>query len=798
MSNSGGAEMTKTEIPGRMLAIVFALTPIAAPAADFDTIHRLLAEKCLGCHNEKLKTSGLVLESREGALLGGGRGPAIVVGDPNASPLMQAVRRQGDLKMPPGGKLEGAEIELLAEWIRDGAEWPQTKAPATTRGHWSFVPPIRPDLPAISSPAWARTPIDNFILARLDQRGLEPSEPASKRTLIRRAYLDVIGLPPTPEEVEAFVRDDRPEAWSDVVERLLASKHFGERWGRRWLDQARYADSDGGSRDEPRQIWRYRDWVIDSLNRDQPFDQFVIEQLAGDLLPNPRSDQIVATGFNRNSLLQIENGTDREQYRVEMIYDRVDTMGTVFLGLSIGCARCHDHKFDPISQKEHFELFAFFNNTDDWDDSRPRFVQRNINNLHLVHAPLLEFGSPEEIARRDAIRAQIVTLEDELAEFQKREEPKSADPGLVERKRLIDQLVHSMPRIDSTMVMRELDEPRETFMHLSGNFLSPGEQVEPGVLTSLHRLEGREQPNRLDLARWLTDRKNPLLARVTVNRIWQEYFGLGIVETENDFGTQGSPPTHPELLDWLAVEFMDRAWSRKAVHRLILNSAVYRQSSKTRPDLEETDPRNRLLARQNRLRLDSEIVRDVGLSVSGLFEPTIGGPGVYPPQPEKAMLGSQVEKTWTPSGGKDRYRRGMYTFFWRVTPHPALMVFDRPDSNIACTRRTRSNTPLQALTLLNDAAFHEFYQAFAGRLVAIPPEERIASAFELSVSRTPGSHEAEVIQSLLAQERDALQTRPEEAQLLASDNSEDEAIELAAWTAIARVLLNTDEFITRE
>ena len=781
----------------RSFPILFLAAAGALNAADFDgEVRPLLAANCLSCHNEKLRTAGLVLESRETVLEGGGRGAAIVPGEPDRSLLLRAVRHDGELKMPPGGRLAASEIQLLSDWIRGGAAW-GSGAVAQRGRHWAFAAAERPARPVVSNPGWNRTAVDEFILARLEREGIQPSPPASKRTLIRRAYLDVIGLPPTPEEVEAFVSDERAEAWSEVVERLLASRHFGERWGRRWLDQARYADSDGGSRDEPRHIWRYRDWVIDSLNRDQPFDQFVVEQLAGDLLENPRTDQVIATGFNRNTLLQIEAGTDREQYRVEMVYDRVDTMGTVFLGLSVGCARCHDHKFDPISQREYFRLFAFFNSTDDWDDSRPRFRQRSINNLHEVHAPLLEFGSPGELARRDAIRAQIVALENELVAYRKSAMPAKSDPGLVERERLIDQLVRSMPRIASTMVMRELDEPRQTFVHESGNFLNPGERVVPGALAALHPFEGRESPNRLDLARWLVARKNPLTARVAVNRIWQEYFGLGIVETENDFGTQGLPPTHPELLDWLAVEFMERGWSRKAIHRQILNSAVYRQSSHARAELEERDPRNRLLARQNRLRLDAEIVRDVGLSVSGLLTPAIGGPGAYPPQPETAMLASQVKKTWEPSEGEGRYRRGMYTFFWRVTPHPALMVFDRPDSNIACTRRTRSNTPLQALTLLNDTAFHEFYQAFARRLLEVPQDERIERAFELAVSRRPDAREAAVIQRLVANERDALQTKPAEAKLLVSDGAQ-HPIELAAWTSVARTLMNTDEFITRE
>ena len=773
------------------------LSALPATAADVAGASRLLAEKCQGCHNEKLKTGGLSLTSREAALHGGGRGPAMIAGDPENSLLLKAVQQTGELKMPPGGKLAEDEIALIAEWVREGAQWPETASASAQSRHWSFSLPVRPAVPDVSSPDWVRNPIDAFILQRLEREKVKPSPAADKRTLLRRAYLDVTGLPPNPEQIEAFVRDERPQAWEEAVDRLLASKHFGERWGQHWLDQARYADSDGGSRDEPRQIWRYRDWVIESLNRDQPFDEFVIEQLAGDLLPNPRTDQIVATGFNRNTLLQIEAGTDREQYRVEMIYDRVDTMGTVFLGLSVGCARCHNHKFDPVSQKEYFQLYAFFNSTDDWDDSRPRFNAGKGNNLHVVHAPLLEFASAEEIARRDAIRAQINALEDEAAKYRKESKPKEDDPGLGERERLIDELVKAMPRIDSTLVMRELDKARETFIHQSGNFLSPGERVGPGALKALHAFDGREQPNRLDLARWLVSRDNPLLARVMVNRIWQEYFGLGIVETENDFGTQGSPPTHPELLDWLATELMRSGWSRKAIHRMILTSAAYRQSSDLRPELEEADPRNRLLARQNRLRLDAEVVRDVSLAVSGLLEPAVGGPPVYPPQPATAMLGSQVKKTWTPSEGDDRYRRGIYTFFWRLTPHPALMVFDRPDSNMACTRRARSNTPLQALTLLNDKAFHEMYQAFARRLLETPEAGRLERTFELAVCREPGPEEVEVMTELLAHEKDALQTSPDQAKLLAAGEA-DEPIELAAWTALARVLMNTDEFITRE
>jgi hypothetical protein len=648
---------------------------------------------------------------------------------------------------------------------------------------------------------WIASPVDRFILARLEQAGITPSPEASRQTLIRRAYLDLTGLLPTPEEVDAFLRDTRPGAWERVVDRLLASPHYGERWGRHWLDAARYADSDGGSRDEPRQIWRYRDWVIDSFNRDQPFDEFVVEQLAGDLLPQPANPQLIATGFHRNTPLQIEAGTDREQYRVEAVFDRVDTTGTVFLGLSVGCARCHDHKYDPIKHREYYQLFAFFNNSDDWGNDRPRY-NPGLDNLREVHRPLLEFGTPEQIALREDLNARMQKIADELEAYREGKKVEKDDPFVKTRNAEIAKLRKSLPKFESTMIMRELPKPRESHVFRNGDFLAKGERVTPGTPWFLHPAKSG-MTNRLDLARWIVDPANPLLARVTVNRIWEQYFGKGIVETENDFGTQGAPPTHRELLDWLAVEFVERGWSRKAIHRLIATSAAYRQSSKIREDLLEKDPGNQLLARQERLRLDAEIVRDAGLAASGLLAPKIGGPSVFPPQPEKAMEASQVKKVWKASTGPDRYRRGMYTFFWRVTPHPALIVFDSPNGMVACTRRTRSNTPLQALAMLNDTAFHEFAQAFAARLLREAPagvEERIRRAFRLTVSREPSAAELAELRSLLAGEIDALHTHPREAdQLVPANTPEGPArVELAAWVSLARVLLNTDEFITRE
>jgi len=640
-------------------------------------------------------------------------------------------------------------VALAVSWSAQAGE---SATGATT--HWSFVPPVRPALPAVRNTQWVRNPIDAFVLARLEAMDLEPSPQADAVTLVRRLHLDLTGLPPAPAEVDAALRDGDGGSWAAVTERLLASPHYGERWGRWWLDVARYADSNGYSIDAPRSIWPYRDWVIRAMNDDMPFDQFTLEQLAGDLLPDPTRDQLVATGFHRNTQINEEGGIDPEQFRNDAVVDRVATTGTAFLGLTLGCAQCHEHKFDPISQEEFYSMFAFFNDQDE---------------------PTLEVPTAEEAARRAAFDQRVAELEARInaAEADPCKEDTAARTEL-------DKLKKKRPAVTRTMVLRERAEPRDTRVQIKGDFTRQGDPVKPGVPAVLPPLRTQsERASRLDLAGWLVDPSHPLTARVVVNRIWQQYFGRGLVETENDFGTQGMPPTHPDLLDWLAVELVESGWSLNHMHRLIVSSATYQQSSRLRPDLKERDPGNKWLARQRRLRLDAEVVRDVELAASGMLVPALGGPPVYPPQPDGVMTLGQVQRSWEASEGANRYRRGVYTHFWRATPHPALMVFDAPDGFSSCSRRLRSNTPLQALTLLNDAQFHELARALARRVAREAPVDtgdRLAYAFRLCVARTPLPEETARLRDLLESETD-----PQEG-----------------WLSVCRVLLNLDETITRE
>ena len=823
-------------------ALIFSLISSSLSAAEpidyLRDIKPIFAKSCIGCHGPQKERGGLRLDTAELLLKGGNSGTVVEPGKSSDSLLIHAVTgTNGVLLMPEKGtKLSDKEIALLRTWIDQGARPPkseltQTATTSAKQRHWSLVAPVRPAEPPVRNSAWVRNPIDRFILAQLEKEGLAPSDPADRVTLIRRLSFDLLGLPPSIAEVDEFVNDKRPDAYEQLVERLLASPHYGERWGRHWLDAARYADSNGFNKDGARQIWKYRDWVINAFNRDMPFDQFTIEQLAGDMLPNATLDQKVASGFHRNTTLNLEGGVDKEEYRVESVVDRVNTTGSVFLGLTIGCCQCHDHKYDPISQREFYQLFAFFNNADEpqLEIAPPELIQKRNANREKVKqleaelkkleagagAQLVEWEKKLTAAERskfgETLAVAISVRAEKRTESARRIvmlEFRKTLPAAVALLKQIDEVNKSNPAIPFTLVMEERKEPRQTFIHIKGDFTRKGVPVVPGVPVALHPLSesaasllsSGKRLNRLDFAHWLIDLRNPLTARVTMNRVWQNYFGLGLVETENDFGTQGARPSHPELLDWLAVEFPKRGWRLKEMHRLIVTSATYRQASRNRADLATRDPRNRLLGRQNRLRLEAEIVRDAALAASGLLQSQIGGPSVFPPQPEGLFSFTQLAgQYWKTTNGPDRFRRGMYTHFWRSAPYPALSVFDAPESTTTCTRRMRSNTPLQALTLLNDLAYFECAQGLAKRILAESQgndQERIRLAFRLCLSREPKPHELQRLSQLLKQE----QTGTVEVASLngAPKVPPTSANNFNAWVAVSRALLNLDEFITRE
>jgi hypothetical protein len=718
---------------------------------------------------------------------------------------------------------------LLALPVALATEWPATR-PASS--HWSFVAPRRPELPVVKEQGWCRNPIDQFVLAQLESKGWAHSPAASRETLLRRVSLDLIGLPPTPAEMDAFIVDNSPDAYQKVVDRLLASPHYGERWGKHWLDAARYADSNGYSQDNPRSIWKYRDWVIDAVNRDMPFDEFTIEQLAGDMLPNATLEQKIATGFHRNTQINMEGGIDPEQFRVESIIDRVSTTGVVFLGLTIGCAQCHNHKFDPISQKDYYSFFSFFNECDEPELKVPTAGdQERQASIHAKLAALEKeekkatAGEAEKLAAWEAsldnaargkLKADVVaTLKIPVEKRNKKQQTliaaafRAGDPSFAEREAKIKTLKEEeSSAVTTTLVMAQRPAPRENFIFIKGDFTRHGEPVSAAVPAILPQLSAKN-PTRLDLARWIVDPQNPLTARVTVNRIWQHYFGVGLVDTENDFGTQGSLPSNPQLLDWLAMEFMHPsdpatpAWSRKAIHRLIVTSAAYQQASTERPELAEEDPYNHMLARQSRVRVDAEIVRDIGLEASGLLSEKIGGPSVFPPQPDGVTNVGQVSHVWKTSTGEDRYRRGIYTFLFRASPNPLLSSFDASNATATCTRRMRSNTPLQALIEMNGEASMECVRAMAGRVVREckgGDAERIDYAFRLATSRHPAADESAVLLRVLRQQSATYAAAPKSADLLAWKDrpAAVDAPTMAAWSIVCRVILNLDETITRE
>ncbi|MDX1925162.1 MAG: PSD1 and planctomycete cytochrome C domain-containing protein [Pirellulaceae bacterium] len=1014
------------------------LPPAVDREVDFvRDVQPILRARCWSCHGAEKQESGLRLDRSEAAFIGGDSGKAILRNESAKSLLIQYVSGlDADHIMPPEGqRLSSEQIGLLRTWIDRGAQWP---ASGTTEknSHWAYQPLKHVSPPKPKQHAWVVNPIDNFVLEKLESQGISPSAQADRYTLIRRLSLDLTGLLPTVEQVDAFVNDAQPNAYEAVVDRLLDSPHFGERWGRHWLDMARYADSDGYEKDNPRpDAYRYRDWVIDAINTDMPFDQFTIEQLAGDLLPEATDMQRLATAFHRQTLTNTEGGTDQEQFRVEACFDRTETTGAVWLGLTVGCARCHTHKYDAITQREYYQLFAFFNNGDEqthvvpksveeiesyrvakakFDDelaqaktalTSPDFIeaemewenasleklnaleriesQRRLLDNPVFHSedsqltfkalednsflvsgdkPLttdytisgqlkdaqvrvlrldlltdsslpkkgpgraengnfvisevvvesstsadfsnaqtweftaakadyeqnrfpatktidgkvtdggwaianetgkphwleLQLKDPLEFQQPTFVRVRLhqqhgtqhtigrckITFQSEMspeaslpekivkllkAPREQRSESQQQElvehfahvyPATQDAAKAIEELKKkepSKPEVAARVLVQRTKDPRKTLVLRRGEFLEPmpDAEVQPSGFSTLPQLQTRSSVgDRLDLARWLVSKENPLTPRVTVNHVWRLLFGTGIVKTANDFGVRGELPTHPELLDWLAAEFIGfndgrsstvTAWSRKSLIKNIVMSATYRQSSAHRNDLMEVDPQNRLLARQNRMRVEGEIVRDISLDVAGLLSRKVGGPSVYPLLPPGiAELSYAGNFKWNLSEGADRYRRGMYTFFKRTAPHPNLITFDCPDANLTCVDRSKSNTPLQALVALNNESFAEAARALAVRALNCDPKleesERLALAFRWCVARPPTEYEISELENLLKESRQWYESHNEDAKkLMAATKVDGYSPEVvAAWIATARILINLDEFITRE
>jgi len=1075
---------------------VSTLPPVADRKVDFvKDIQPILSRSCYECHGPTKAEAGLRWDAREIALKGSEHGPVIVPGKSAESPMIHLVAGlKGQDKIMPqkGDRLTTVQIGLLRAWIDQGALWPESASVkvADKRQHWAFKPPARPQVPKVKNTNWVRNPIDHFVWARLEKEGLKPSPETDRVTLIRRLSLDLVGLPPAPQEVDEFVRDRSPDAYDKLVERLLASPHYGEQWGRHWLDVARYADSNGYEKDAARSIWPYRDWVIQAFNRDLPFDEFTIEQLAGDLLPNPTLDQRVATGFLRNSMLNQEGGIEPEQFRTEAMVDRMDAVGKTWLGLTINCCQCHNHKFDPLSQREYYQLFAFLNNDDepfidvptpaqqqkrdeilarvreledqamrdatnltermsaweseiadatgDWTVLQPKewlnfatkyekqsdgsllgggdvkpgavmhvWVDTALTNitgfrLEALTHPNLPYGGPGLVARGSFLlkeftceayplqnptvtnvvkfRRALADLEapgfsitnaidgdtekggwtaatvpvrrnsehravfecaepiagfpggtrlhftiyqkhssgdghsgeldketrldchtlgrfrlsattkgsedwrahddamlsaarhddkdastsgtipssvqdgtntpdpvgepappargshplPEFAGFGLKVDPltreqreflsippakrsreqiralfnvfRSRETAFAELNKQIDNVLTNWPYASTTLALQQRAAPRETHLFKRGDWLHPGEKVEPDVPAALHSLPKDAPRNRLGLATWIVDRRSPTTARVIVNRVWQAYFGQGLFLTPEDIGTRCEPPSHPELLDWLACEFMDNGWSVKSLHRLIVQSATYRQSSNVSPSLLAHDPYNRLLARGPRFRVEAEIVQDIALSASGLLNPKIGGPSVRPPIPPSVGDTVYGGFSWPESAGEDRYRRGMYTFWKRSLPFPSLIAFDAPTAETSCPRRVRSDTPLQALTTLNEKMFVEAAQAMGLRVLKEGGRDdpsRATYAFRLCTGRAPTARELKSLLRFWEEQYRYFEDRSAAALAVAVPDVKNVPPEVnlhkvAAWAMVSRAILNLDETITKE
>jgi hypothetical protein len=823
--------------PAASSLILACLSPALAQTArkiEFNRdIRPILADNCFTCHGPAKSTrkAGLRLDTREGLFAD----DTVMPGQPTKSKLWERVS-SADAKhvMPPPGKnrqpLSAAQLSVLRQWIEEGAVW---------QNHWAFIAPSRPSVPTVRNEAWVKNPIDTFIMARLEAEGLTASPQAARETLVRRVTLDLTGLPPTPKEIDDFLNDPATDAYDKLVDRLLTSPHYGERMVLEWLDAARYSDTNGYQTDGTRAMWPWRDWVIDALNRNMPFNQFTMEQIAGDLLPSPTTSQRIATGFHRNHMLNGEGGRIAEESRVDYVVDRVDTTGTVWLGLTVGCGRCHEHKYDPLPQKEYYQLYAFYNNVAEVG---------GVDRRNGTAAPVLELPTDEQkqkIAGLEQTIAEKQRLLDALAKKRllafdawekdaaKEKLPEKAAAALTvdrakrneeQKKSITEHFLSRFPEtlklqqqleaerkqlsavrnsVVITMVMEDRKEPRESFVLIRGAYDKYGEKVQPEVPKALHPLPSGTPRNRLGLAQWLVARNNPLTARVTVNRAWQAFFGTGIVKTAEDFGVQGDPPSHPALLDWLATEFMSD-WNIKRLHKLIVTSATYRQSAKVNPAVAERDPDNRLLSHAPRLRLSPFQLRDQALALSGLLVDKVGGPPVRPYQPPGLWEDFSFNQIrYVQEHGESLYRRSLYTF-WRRSIGPPNM-FDTSARQVCTVRPSRTNTPLHALILLNDVTFVEAARVWAERLMKQPgtPEERLSRAFRMATARPPSDAELQVLHSgyqRLLREYAADRTA---AQKLVStgeyprDMSLD-VVQYAAYTGMVNTMLNLDEVINKE
>ena len=793
----------------------------------------ILQRHCFECHGPGVQEGGLRFDDRDEFLSGGYSGPAIISNKPRESELLRRVSldRLHDDAMPPVGPgLSDREEIILRQWIQQGGELPDT---IPRQKHWAYVPPVRHSSPSAGSQDLSiiDPTIDGWIVAAHKDEGLQFAPVAKKSQLIRRLAFDVTGLPPSPEVVAAFEADDRDDAYKNLVDELLQSEEFGVRWARMWLDLARYADSHGFQRDDLRNMWAYRDWVVDALNDDMPFDQFTITQIAGDLLPDANEATRIATGFHRCAPTNVEAGTDPEESRINQVFDRVNTTAAIWLGVTLECAQCHDHKYDPFSQEEYYRFAAYFNSTeaeaeranpkvpssikfigpsmnlshDPWETERKRVDQ----SLSDARKDVKKFkgGKTEKDVIQDESKQPTTCGGETFVDQQDQQD--DADVRLKTMEKKVRQLQNKLASIPEakTLVMQERAKPRETFVFNRGDFTDPLRQVDagtPGVLGGT--TEGLA--NRLMLAKWLVSQDNSLTARVFVNRVWFEIFGQGIVTTLEDFGVKGERPTHPELLDSLAVEFMEDGWSLKKLVRRIVTSRTYRQSSTVTSKKRLQDIQNKWLARGPRFRLDAEGIRDNALTIAGLLSTEKGGPSIRPPQPNGlwTKLGGQ-KYIYEVSPGEQQYRRGIYVVLKRGSPYPSFMTFDATERMTCVTRRSRSNTPLQSLVLLNDPVYTEAAFAFGKRMLSESPEDtdtsRIDYGFCIAVSRQPTAREVNLLQKLLNSERQALVANPKKVEAIIKEHSaidipgSMDVNELAAWYVIAATLLNLDETITK-